>query len=327
MVSPSPPRTGSLFAGIRAALPTLIPSERRVAEVCLLRSEDVVEWSAAQLAAAADVSAATVVRACQSMGFRGFQQLRVAFAREAGVFARDAEAAGAGAATGAGAPGGGRRGLREPRAGDPPELIVDAVFQAAASVLADALAGLDRAQLATAVDLLVGARRLLLVGNGGSSPVAQDAALRFLAAGRPVEAPADALVQQLAANGLSAGDLCLLVTGSGVNDLTIRVAEIARGRGASVVAITSYAGGPLPALADALLVVGSPHWPLGSDTIGSRVPSLLLITALQQAVMLRGEDAAGTSLARQLEQQRDLLDSMIVSPDRADRADRAAPAP
>ncbi|OHV47947.1 MurR/RpiR family transcriptional regulator [Pseudofrankia sp. BMG5.36] len=315
MVSSSPPRTGSLFAGIRAALPTLIPSERRVAEVCLLRSDDVVEWSAAQLAAAADVSAATVVRACQSMGFRGFQQLRVAFAREAGVFARDAEDAGAGA------PGGGRRGLREPRAGDPPELIVDTVFQAAAAVLADSLAGLGRAQLATAVDLLIGARRLLLVGNGGSSPVAQDAALRFLAAGRAVEAPADALVQQLAANGLSAGDVCLLVTGSGVNDLTIRVAEIARGRGASIVAITSYAGGPLPALADALLVVGSPHWPLGSDTIGSRVPSLLLITALQQAVMLRGEDAPGTSLAHQLEQQRELLDSMIVSPDRADRAD------
>jgi protein-tyrosine phosphatase len=113
------PRPGSLFAAIRATLPGLIPSERRVAEVCLRRADEVADWSAAQLATAAEVSTATVVRTCQSMGFRGFQQFRMAFAREAGAYLREGEPA-EGAS-------GGRPALREPRAGDPPEQIVDAV--------------------------------------------------------------------------------------------------------------------------------------------------------------------------------------------------------
>ncbi|WP_198152752.1 MurR/RpiR family transcriptional regulator [Pseudofrankia sp. DC12] len=231
------PSPGSLFAAIRTTLPALIPSERRGAEVCLRRADEVADWSAAQLATAAEVSAATVVRACQSMGFRGFQQLRVAFAREAGAYLRDGRAAGAGA----------RIALREPRAGDPPDQIVDTVFELGQAVLTDSLTALDQAQVALAVDLLDGARRLLVVGNGGSAPVAQDTALRFLSVSRSVEAPADAQTQQLAAAGLSAADICLLITGSGVNELTFRVATIAREPGASIVLPTSYAAGPVAA--------------------------------------------------------------------------------
>jgi DNA-binding MurR/RpiR family transcriptional regulator len=307
------PRAGSLFAGIRAALPALIPSERRVAEVCLLRADEVAEWSVAQLAAAAEVSTATVVRACQSIGFRGFQQLRMAFAREAGAFARDA------AANGAEPPAGGvRLGLPQPVAGDSPERILDLVFEVARAVLADALAGLDRTRLAAAVDLLDGPGRLLIVGNGGSAPVAQDAALRFMSTGRSAEAPADAFTQQIAANGLSDRDVCLLVTGSGVNELTLRVAEVARSRGATVIAVTSYPGGPLAELADIMLTVGVAHWPLGSDTIGSRLPSLLLLTALHLAVSLRRQDAPGNAP----EQQRALLGMMIADPGRTPSPER-----
>lgn len=297
------PRPGSLFAAIRATLPGLIPSERRVAEVCLRRADEVADWSAAQLATAAEVSTATVVRTCQSMGFRGFQQLRMAFAREAGAYLRDGEAGDGGA--------GARPPLREPRAGDPPAQIVDTVFELGRAVLTDSLTALDQAQVARAVDLLDGARRLLVVGNGGSAPVAQDAALRFLSVGRSAEAPADALTQQLAAGGLTAADVCLLITGSGVNDLTFRVARLARDRGASIVLLTSYAAGPIAELASATLVVGVAHWPLGSDTIGSRLPSLLLVTALQLAVGLRREGAPGTSPA----EQRSLLETMIVGPE------------
>ncbi|MBL7489170.1 MurR/RpiR family transcriptional regulator, partial [Frankia sp. AgW1.1] len=166
-------------------------------------------------------------------------------------------------------------------------------------------------QVARAVDLLAGARRLLVVGNGGSASVAQDAALRFLSVGRSVEAPADAQTQQLAAASLSEADACLLITGSGVNELTFRVATIARERGASIVLMTSYAAGPVAGLASATLVVGVAHWPLGSDTIGSRLPSLLLVNALQLAVGLRREGAPGTSA----EEQRKLLGTMIIGPD------------
>jgi len=50
------------------------------------------------------------------------------------------------------------------------------------------------------------AQRLLVIGNGGSAPVAQDAALRFIMIGRPAEAPADTITQLLSARLLSPQD-------------------------------------------------------------------------------------------------------------------------
>ncbi|WP_035920521.1 hypothetical protein [Frankia sp. QA3] len=51
--------------------------------------------------------------------------------------------------------------------------------------------------------------------------------------------------------------------------------------------------GPLAEIADITLVVGTPDWPVGTDTIASRLASLLLLNALQLAVGLRRESAPG----------------------------------
>ncbi|SNQ47905.1 putative RpiR familytranscriptional regulator with phosphosugar-binding domain [Frankia canadensis] len=272
-------RPGGLFAAIRATLPSLVPSERRVAEVCLARPEEIVEWSAAQLADAAGTSTATVVRACQSLGFRGFQHLRLDLAREAGAAALRGEVGSTGS-------------------GDPVERLLDTVFAAATKVLADALGPLDRSLLAPAVDLLDRAGRLLVVGNGGSGPIAQDAALRFLLIGRPAEAPSDSLLQSISARLLAPTDVCLVITSSGANEPTLRAAEAARTAGAPVIGITSYTSGPLGEIADILLVVGTPDWPVGTDLIASRLASLLLLNTLQLAVGLRrGSDPRPESTA------------------------------
>ena len=74
---------GIVLLRVRAALPLLGPSERRVAQVILDRPGAVTEWSTAELATEAATSAATVVRACQNLGFRGFQHLRLEVARAA----------------------------------------------------------------------------------------------------------------------------------------------------------------------------------------------------------------------------------------------------
>jgi DNA-binding MurR/RpiR family transcriptional regulator len=258
---------GGLLASIRASLPALLPSERRVAQVCLERPAEVVEWTAADLARAAGTSNATVVRTCQHLGLRGFHHLRLALAREIG--AADS------------------RIRHELSASDEPETVVTAVFQAAADVLGDALGTLEPAAVRQAVSALSSAQRLLVIGNGGSAPVAQDAALRFTLIGRPAEAPADSIIQALSARLLSPADACLVVTSSGANEPSLRAAEAAKLAGATVIGLTSYVAAPLRDYADLTLVVGIPSWPLGSDTIASRIASLLLLNAIQICVAAR----------------------------------------
>ncbi|PZG43281.1 hypothetical protein C1I98_18580 [Spongiactinospora gelatinilytica] len=180
---------GGAAARIRALLPSLVPSERRVADVCLKRPAAVIEWSVAEPAAAAGTSTATVVRACKTLGFEGFQHLRLMLARDTAQL---------------GAPS-------EPPE-DAPAGIVSAVFKAAAGSLGPALETLEESELDRAVEVVADARRLLLVGAGGSDPPVQDAALRFVCAGRPAEAPIDAITQTLTARLLSPADACVVVS-------------------------------------------------------------------------------------------------------------------
>lgn len=55
----------------------------------LANPEEVVEWSTAQLALRADTATATVIRACQSLGFRGFQHLRLELERSTPLLPRE----------------------------------------------------------------------------------------------------------------------------------------------------------------------------------------------------------------------------------------------
>ena len=75
---------GKVLATIRSLLPSLLPAEQAVASVLLERAAQVVELSSQQVAELSGASRATVVRTCQSLGFTGYQQLRVLIARDAG---------------------------------------------------------------------------------------------------------------------------------------------------------------------------------------------------------------------------------------------------
>lgn len=216
---------------ISTALPSLHASERRVLEEVLAQPERVVESTAQDLADRVGVGRSTVVRACQSIGYKGYPQLRVALA---------AELAHAGEAVDYGSSALGR--LR-------------ADIAALAAALPQITAVLDEDTVERAVAALLGSRRLLVLANGLSAPLATDMAMRLTAVGRPADCVADSIGQQIAARGLTAADGCVVLSGSGASEASLRVARAARQGGATVVAVTSFRGSPLGALADVELVV------------------------------------------------------------------------
>ncbi|MGJ0389126.1 MurR/RpiR family transcriptional regulator [Microbacterium sp. CGR1] len=229
MFSPSAPPT----ARIAAVLNTLQPAERRVAELIVESAEAVVEWTAQELAERAGVGRATVVRTCQTVGYRGYPQLRVALAAELG--------GGSGDTAIDHGPGvlGRMRGEIDRLAASLPAL---------ASLL-------DADSIDEAVRLAASARRLLVLANGLSSPIANDLAMRLTASGRSAEFIADAIAQQIAARHLTAEDVCLVVSGSGANEASLRVATAAARGGATVIALTSFASSALTEAATLSLVI------------------------------------------------------------------------
>nr|WP_195969309.1 MurR/RpiR family transcriptional regulator [Cellulomonas hominis] len=216
---------------IATALPTVLASERRVLEEVLHQPERVVESTAQEVADRVGVGRSTVVRACQAIGYRGYPQLRVALAAE--LAHRDAEVDYGSSALG--------------------RLRAD--IAALAAALPQMTAVLDEDTVERAVGVLTGSRRLLVLANGLSAPLATDMAMRLTAVGRPADFVADSIGQQIAARGLVPGDGCVVLSGSGASEATLKVARAARQGGAAVVAVTSFRGSPLGELADLELVV------------------------------------------------------------------------
>jgi RpiR family carbohydrate utilization transcriptional regulator len=262
---------GEVMATIRSLLPSLLPTERAVAQVLLERSRDIVELSSQQVAELAGASRATVVRTAQSLGFSGYQQLRVLLARDAGYSTPPPRSSAVG-----------------------PAAIVTDVFVHVGQSVDAMIALLDADAVARAVESIATAGRVLVVGNGLSAPLALDAAARLTSIGRFAEAPLDVIGQQISARLLKPGDVLLVMSGSGANAATMRAAEAAVEATATVVVITAFARSPLAALADIDLVVGMPSRTFQDEvTLTTRIPQVILLEGLVAAITERlGASAA-----------------------------------
>lgn len=271
---PAPATPASALALIRAFAASLGAREGAVARVILERPAEVPQWSTQELAAAAGTSTATVIRACQRLGFRGFQHLRLELAREAPA-PLDAQ----------------------PTPGD----TVDHVFESARAALLVGRSSVDRGALADAAALLAAASRVVCAANGFSAPPLQDAAMRLATVGRPVEAPLDILAQQFAAHSLTAEDVCFALSHSGANAHTLATVRAARRRGARVVSLCSYDRGPLADLSDVALSTGAVGAPHAVDPFFSRLGHSVLLQALvTEVAALRSSSGADAEDMREV---------------------------
>lgn len=252
---------GQVLATIRSLLPSLLPAEQAVAAVLLERADQVVELSSQQLAELSGASRATVVRTCQSLGFTGYQQLRVLVARDAG-YSTTSRVQPVGSAA-----------------------IVAESFAQVREAVGAMTALLASADVERAVTELCAARRVIVAGNGLSAALAMDTAARLTATGRAAEFQADAIGQQIAARLLSPGDVLLMISGSGANSTSAKVVQAAQTAGAMVIVITAFARSPLAALAQINLIVGMPDLSFRDEvTVTTRIPQTILIEGLIAAI-------------------------------------------
>lgn len=266
----------AVLATIRSVLPSLQPTDARVAEVILNEPDAVIYRSVSEVAESAQTSTATVVRCAQKLGFRGFQDLKLALARERATF--DA----------------GHK--DEQDAGDPRLAELAQVIAAGAQTVRDAAALVDPEAFDAAVSAISDAGRVLFAGVGTSSPLTQDAAYRFSAIGIRGEAYNDIHVQQLQARLLQAGDVCLAVSHTGSTRETLEVVRVARAAGAVTIAITSFARSPLTEIVDHVIVAGTREVSFQLEAMASRLAHLAMLDGLLVSVASRDEARAQAAL-------------------------------
>lgn len=267
---------GPVRAAIRAAIGGLIASEARVARLILDAPGAVMHQSVTEVALAADVSPSTVVRACQRLGYRGFQQLKLALAGDTTPSIRR---------------------LQDDVADtDAPGDVLAKVLAGGEEALRTAALTLDPAAFAEAVRWVSGARRVLLVGVGTSAPLASDVAYRLMSIGIEADFPSDVHVQHVRAALLTPGDVCIIVSHTGATTETLATAAAAAATGARVVAVTSFVRSPLTEMVDVALVASSRELSYRIEAMASRIAHICVLDALVVAVALTNVDR--TSVAQ-----------------------------
>lgn len=257
---------------IRSHLPGLLPGEVKVAEAILNDPETAVFSSVTDIAGLAGTSTATVVRCAQSLGYRGFHEMKLALASDLRMPSDAAESGASG--------------------------ILAQVTATGAQCVRDAAALVPTETFDRVSEMLAQAARVLFTGVGTSAPLCQDAAYRFSAIGVPADWRGDAHVQALACRLLAPGDVCVAISHTGATRETLEAAGSARRAGATVIALTSFARSPLTELSDEVLLAGTRELgPAGLEAMASRLAHLAVLDALIVAVCARtperAEDALG----------------------------------
>jgi DNA-binding MurR/RpiR family transcriptional regulator len=141
------------------------------------------------------------------------------------------------------------------------------------------------------LDLLDRADRIHLAGVSASSLVARDFAIKLMKLGRNVLHDSDSHVQLASAASLGSRDVLLAFSHSGTSIETVRIAELAKQRGAAVVVISSLRDNPLSAISDVVLHSVSDEDNVRSSSITARDAQLALTDLLFILLVQRQADA------------------------------------
>jgi DNA-binding MurR/RpiR family transcriptional regulator len=267
----------------RATSRQLSPKERAVADFYAEHREEAAFLSAAEIAERLGTSDATVVRAVKALGYSGIPELR----REL----IDALRARATPAV--------RLGRSLDDAGeDPLGSLIDLEVE-----LLEAMRSLDRADFDRAVDVLVGADRVLAYGLGPNGPLADYITLRLRRFGRPAQAiTASGLRLADALLAARTGDALLMLAYERLDTDAAAVLGRANDLGMPVVLVTDTLA---PRLADRIAVALPAPRGRGGALTGAAV-TMTLLDALLLAVAGRDRSRSLAALAELNELRRRL---------------------
>ncbi len=270
-----------VLSRLRSAHHSLFQAGQKVADYVLAHPQQVIHTSVTELADAAGVSEASVVRLCQQLGYRGFQDLKVSLARdmvEPTKFIHE-----------------------DVKPGDSIATVVQKVLQSDINALSETMKVLDAAELQRATDLILNAKRVEFYGIGSAGPIAVDAYYRMLRIGLNVVVCIDSHMQAVSASLTGPDVVVVTISHSGSTKETVDAMRLAKQAGAHTVCITNYAKSPITAYADVILYTAAAETMFRTEAMTSRIAELSIVDALYVCVALARFDQSLSNIEKTAE--------------------------
>lgn len=251
----------SILTILEAQIASLTNREQQIARFVLTDPERAIRLSSSDLAEQTGRSQSGVVKFCQKLGFRGYQEFKLAVSQAT--------------AQGWSLPAGIVHGSIE---------STDSFTTTAQKLMGSKLHAMQQTMslnteqtIEQTIDAILTARRIQLVGVGASSLVARDFTYKLQKLGCAVIYDADSHIQIANATTLSAEDMVIALSYSGSSLETVRIAERAKSLKATLISITGIHTNRLSSMADIGLYVTSDEDKARSSAITSRDAQLMLL--------------------------------------------------
>lgn len=266
----------SVLQRISAKLETMAPSDRQIGGFIVDNPERMLKLSSAALAEETGRSQSSVVKFSQKLGYAGYQELKLAVSEaKAREWQVDA---------------GTVHGSIE-RTDSYATVTGKLAASKFASIQQTIVANEERNMLA-ALAALDRARRIVLIGVGSSSLVARDFSLKLIKLERVAQHDADSHVALANASHLTNEDALIAFSHSGLSLETLRIAEQAKQRGATVISITGLKDNPVSGIADIRLYTVADEEKVRSSAITARDAQQTLTDLMFILMVQRQADAA-----------------------------------
>jgi len=249
---------------IQGTYASLRTAEQRVADFILKNAEDLIYLTVTELADRTQTSESTVVRLCQKIGYKGYQEFKIMLARD---LVGPTETV-----------------YEQIDASDGLPALKQKVFQANAQALKDTMEVLSDEELERAVSALASAGRVEIYGIGGSAPLALDAYHKFMKLGLPAVWLNDSDLMAMSSALLQTGDVALGISHTGASRDVCDAMENAQKAGATTICITHRATSPITKVSHIKLYTAAKETAFGSDAMSSRIAQLSIIDVLYAGV-------------------------------------------
>lgn len=238
-------------------------SRRKVLELILEDPHRVLDETFEHLAQRAGSSVPTVLRTCRDLGYAGLREFKLALAQDLAV--RDSPL------------------NRRVRITDDVRQVIDKISRGAAAVVHGVQAQLSPEAVQAAADALVRAGRVDFYGVGTTSNfMAMDLHARLFRLGVLSNTYLDPHVQLISASTTDSRSVVMAITHVGGMPSLLEAADVARSRGATIIALTQR-GSPLARMADILLaieVTPDPVMPVGPESYLAHLTVIEILTVL-----------------------------------------------
>lgn len=246
---------------LKETMNSLPPSERKIAQYIIENPEESVLLTALMLGERSKTSSATVIRLCKSLGFNGFQELKIRVAGD--IESKQTH------------------GYRDIEPNEEYKNIIAKVTSNTIQTLQETADIISEQNLDKAVNALINAKSIIFIGFGASYIAAKDAEQKFIRIDKNAQSFSDLHMAATSIANKGPEDVVVGISFTGTTHGVAKLLELARQKKTTTISITKYGNSLVSSFSDIELhTSAAKEATFRSGATSSRIAQLHLIDIL-----------------------------------------------